>query len=100
MKSRREHRHSSIIYLHGNPVGFGHNTEDYHAEEEAINDAGGFNVYERDFSKHTIVNIRITPGGRIGIAKPCLSCMELLRQKNFRKVIYSTNKGTFEEIYL
>ena len=95
MKSRREHRHSSIIYLHGNPISFGYNTENYHAEEEAISHAG-----MQDFSKHTIVNIRITPGGRIGIAKPCLACMEMLKKWKFRKVIYSTNKGTFEEIYL
>ena len=102
MKSRREHRHASIIYLHGKPVGFGFNTSDCHAEEAALASAGGYNAYEekRDFSRHVIVNIRITPGGRIGIAKPCLACMELLRSRKFRKVIYSTNHGTMETIWL
>lgn len=98
MKSKREQRHASIIFNHGKPGSFGWNTDKQHAEETAIQ----FEEWngEKSCKGSTMVNIRLTQGGRIGNSKPCLACLELLKDKKFRKVIYSTNSGTFEEIYL
>lgn len=98
MRSKREQRHASIIFDHGTPIITGYNTPDAHAEENACgwNERTGKNR----FKGLTMVNIRLTRAGRIALAKPCPGCLELLKYKKFRKVIYSTNEGTFEEIYL
>lgn len=102
MKSRRENRHSSIIYQGGTPVAFGYNNSELHAEERAIRYFSNMiglsgNIMPRN---SIMVNIRVTPGNKIGLAKPCPACMQLLIEKHFKKVIYSTNHGTFEEIIL
>lgn len=98
MKSKREQRHASIIFRNGSPLAFGCNGIESHAEEVAIN---RFNLVVSSSCKgSTMVNIRLTQAGRIGNSKPCPACMELLKEKKFRKVIYSTNEGKFEEIYL
>ena len=96
MKSKREQKHASIIYRNGNPIAFGFNNGYQHAEEDATE---FLEVYGKTKST-TMLNVRLTAGGRIGLSKPCSSCMEMLKEKKFRKVIYSTNEGTFEEIYL
>jgi Cytidine and deoxycytidylate deaminase zinc-binding region. len=97
MKSKREQRHASIIFDHGKPSQWGWNDDKNHSEQVAI----GFQAWAGHECKGTTMfNIRLTAAGKIGLAKPCPSCMELLRLKKFRKVIYSTNQGTFEEIYL
>jgi cytidine deaminase len=96
MKSRREQRHSSIIFRKGKPIAFGFNSSGFHAEEEAVNKLW----FAYEFKNHTIVNFRLTPGGRIGNSKPCPACLDFLRTRRFKKVIYSTNEGTFEEITL
>ena len=98
MKSKREQRHASIVFEHGTPIAFGWNDINEHAEDNAI-----FNtkfLTNRPLKNLVMFNIRLTQAGKIGLAKPCPSCLDLLKEKRFRKVIYSTNAGTFEEIYL
>ena len=98
MRSNREQRHASIIFDHGTPISFASNNDKYHSEEFAIIQC---NFEDRIALKGKImVNIRITRGGRVGLAKPCPSCYELLRERKFRKIIYSTNDGRFVEEYL
>ena len=96
MKSNRMQKHSSFIFKNGNLVSIGYNNEFSHAEEKAIN-----SYYSDVIMKgYTMVNLRLTRSGRIGMAKPCPACFALLKEKKFRKIIYSTNEGTFQEIYL
>ena len=97
MKSNREQRHASIIFDHGNPIGMGYNDGNNHAEDNAIFD---LNINGENKRNKIMVSIRLTRAGRIGLAKPCPACLDLLKEKKFRKVIYSTNEGTFKEIYL
>jgi len=98
MKSRREQRHASIIFRNGNPVAFGVNSEALHAEEAAYITASKFSKIP--VKGATMVNIRITRGGNIALARPCPACYELLKEKKFRKIIYSDNNGKFVEEYL
>jgi pyrimidine deaminase RibD-like protein len=98
MKSKREQRHASIIFKSGNPIAFGYNTGNDHAETNAINKASLLAGVTGKGA--TIVNIRITRGGKIALARPCPACYELLREKKFRKIIYSDNNGRFVEEYL
>jgi len=99
MRSTREQRHASIIFKGGTPTCFGWNDGNNHAEEIAIIRFNvGFNAPKLKGS--TMINIRLTRTGRIALSKPCPACLDLLKEKKFRKVIYSTNEGTFKEIYL
>ncbi len=37
---------------------------------------------------------RYTRGGRIGLARPCAVCMQLIRSVGIREVSFTTNEGT------
>ena len=95
VRSKREQRHASIVFRNGCPISVGINDEGMHSEESATR------IRIPDLYKGcTMVNIRLTRAGRVALSRPCPACMELLRAKRFRKVIYSTNEGTFKEEYL
>jgi len=97
MRSQRQHRHASIVFRRGNPIAGGYNDGEEHAEANAIHGVDRVTTRPKNL---VMVNIRLTKAGKIGLAKPCPACLDLLKEKKFRKVIYSTNAGTFEEIYL
>ena len=104
MKSSREQRHSSIIFCHGKPISFGFNDPFRHAEENAIIDAE-YKLNGSGLKGLTIVNFRLTAAGKIGLAKPCPACMDLIKSKGFRRVIWTVSYlamcvNHFEEIYL
>jgi hypothetical protein len=48
-----------------------------------------------DTKKCTLVNIRYDRNGNIAMAKPCMSCENLLRYFEFKKVIWSGGDGTY-----
>ena len=48
----------------------------------------------------TVLVIRKDMNGRLCMARPCNVCMEALRNSCIKKIIYSTNDGTLEEIKL
>lgn len=55
-----------------------------------------------DYSKCKVYVYRISVGKRlqIGLARPCPSCMEALRDKGVRKIYYTTDDGfAAEELY-
>jgi hypothetical protein len=45
----------------------------------------------------TLVNLRYDKKGNLAIAKPCMSCMNLLKNFEFKRVIWSNNDGNYEE---
>jgi hypothetical protein len=49
-----------------------------------------------DTKKCTLVNIRYDRNKKIAMAKPCMSCEKLLKYFEFKKVIWSTNDGSYE----
>ncbi len=94
-KSQRLQKHASIIYSHGRPIAFGFNNAVWHSEESAINWIGNLACKGK-----ILVNLRLTVGEKIGLSYPCEKCMEKIRRVGFKKVLYSTNDGIFEEIKL
>jgi len=104
MKSKREQRHASIVFRNGCPIGFGYNNSSLHAEQQVVDKLIPLSFMEyaphNYFKGMIMVNIRITRGNKIGLAKPCPACYELLKEKKFRKIIYSDNNGRFVEEYL
>lgn len=49
-----------------------------------------------DTKKCTLINIRYDRNKKIAMAKPCMSCANLLKYFEFKKVIWSTNDGNYE----
>lgn len=61
-----------------------------------------FNVMRRikntmniPFSKTTLVSVRVKRDKRLGMARPCSSCVQLLEFFGLKNVIYTDNQGNF-----
>ena len=50
-----------------------------------------------DWNKVVIYNYRQHKDGSYGLARPCKSCMKLIRDFGVRKICYTTNDGFAEE---
>jgi len=96
MNSKREQRHASIVFRRGSPIAGGYNDNKDHAEVNALYCVDRITTRPKNL---IMVNIRITRGGNIALARPCPACYELLKEKKFRKIIYSDNNGRFVEEY-
>lgn len=68
----------------------------HHAEGACILNCGLDNIHSSD----VICVARVSKTNIVRLAKPCSECQELLRYTGIRKVVYSTNEGTFEELFL
>jgi deoxycytidylate deaminase len=44
--------------------------------------------------------VRVTPGGKIGLAKPCIPCQNFLRGLGIKKIFFTTNDGTIGSMKL
>src|SRR6218665_622766 len=51
--------------------------------------------YRKDMSDITLVLIRIDNNGNIATSEPCANCAYQLGKLDFRRIIYSTNCGSF-----
>lgn len=47
-----------------------------------------------------VLVVRIRPDGRLGLAKPCVSCQNRLRKAGASVVWWSTDRGTFDKMHL
>lgn len=104
--STHRHRLGAVIVKGNRVLSSGHNEIRYskelrkgtvHAEEAAIlkllkarrlADLAGSEIYVS----------RICNSGRLGLARPCLSCMALIRSVGIDTIHYTTNEGTVETI--
>lgn len=50
-----------------------------------------------DTKKCTLINIRYDRNKKLALAQPCMSCDSLLAYHGFKKIIWSTNDGKYEE---
>lgn len=72
-----------------------HRFNSIHSELHAI---CNFPYPIKELRKYTLVNIRLDKCQQIRISKPCKFCIPLLVGVSPRKIYYSTNSGTFEEL--
>jgi deoxycytidylate deaminase len=104
----KQHRLGAVLVKGGRVLSTGYNKYGYtkelrystvHAEESSIVrliktgrlvDCMGADLYVS----------RITPGGRIGLAKPCPRCLDLCRSVHVNRVWFSTEDGTMGTIKL
>ena len=102
------HRVGAVIVKGNRVVSTGYNKHGYskitryntlHAEEMAVVRL----LRHADFSAlngSTIYVTRFTPGGNVGLAKPCNRCSELLRSVGVSRVVYSGDNGLVGEMKL
>ena len=51
-----------------------------------------------DTKRCVIVNIRYDRTGKLAQAKPCMSCQNLLRYFEFKKIVWTNIEGKYEEV--
>jgi len=88
-KSRHKyHRHVAFIVDGKRTVSEGWNHEEIHAETAALRNAQYVDVRGME-----VVSIRWTNGDRIGMAKPCKTCMAKIVNAGIRWITYSDSTG-------
>jgi cytidine deaminase len=89
------HKHAAMVFRGGNLVSSGSNHETVHAEVQALK-----KLWPDHRAGTTVVSIRMTRGGVLGMAKPCAACEKFMREAGVKKVIYSNALGQMEKMRL
>jgi deoxycytidylate deaminase len=53
-----------------------------------------------DCTGHILINTRVNAAGEIANSKPCNGCQNLIYQLNFKKVYYTNDAGSFEQLVI
>ena len=100
-----QHRLGAVIVKGNRVLSTGYNAIRYskelrnstvHAEEAAILKLLKAKRFE-DLAGSTLYVTRFTKGGRIGLAKPCVRCRDLINSVGISKVHYSTDTDSIGE---
>lgn len=93
-----KYRHAALVFIDGQLVGYANNKGNSHAEYRAIEVAKlhGYGRKYPYFNNHNIIllSIRITKGGKLALAKPCIKCQRLCQKLGIKNILYSTNNHT------
>ena len=75
--------------------------EDYSTQKHICSEFNAINKLKKltniDTKKCTIVNIRYDRNKNLALAKPCMSCENLLRYFEFKRVVWTTDEGTYQD---
>lgn len=95
-KSRHHsHKLGCVIIKGGTIISAGWNIDVQHAEHTAINRAWRSNI-----DGAIAIVVRIRKDGSIGLAKPCITCLNRLIDAGIKKVTYTTNSGGTKSVKL
>lgn len=86
------HRHASLILRGGALLSSATNAGGRHAEVRAL-----MKLWPNKRKGTTVVNIRITAAGAVGISRPCSRCMAVLKEAGVRSVVYTDRKGQWAQ---
>lgn len=89
------HRHAALVYRGGNLVAQGVNHDEVHAEVQALK-----KLWPDHRRGTTVLSVRMTRGGKLGMAKPCPECEEYMREAGVKKVVYSDDNGQMQTMRL
>jgi tRNA(Arg) A34 adenosine deaminase TadA len=84
----RSHKHSAMVFRGGALISQGVNHDTQHAEVQALK-----KLWPSHREGTTVLTIRMTKGGVLGMAKPCPICEAYMRGAGVKKVIYSDKNG-------
>jgi pyrimidine deaminase RibD-like protein len=91
MKSNHKFRHGVVVTRGGAVVAIGYNHCETHAEYHALS-----KLWPSERRGLTLWSVRISNSGKLNMARPCPTCMELLKKSGIRKVYFSNSKGEIE----
>lgn len=95
-KAQHSHFHHVAILTRGGAiVSIGVNVGWEHAEAAALRQ-----LWPDHRHGLTLWSYRVTKGGRLSTAKPCVPCQELLRANGIRRVRYSDSDGNMQKMKL
>lgn len=101
LQSTHDKYKHGVIITKGSSVlatGFNHGGDNHgaiHAEYHALN-----KLWPNKRKGATVWSVRITPGGKLSMAKPCAKCHKMLIANGIKKVIYTTYGATIEILKL
>jgi cytidine deaminase len=84
-------RHCAIIIRGGAIVSSASNHNTTHAEVAALN-----RLWPSERRGTKVWSIRLTRGGKLGMAKPCPNCLRYLRESGVKVVYYSDSRGDIQ----
>jgi len=87
--------HAVVVEKGGAIIAVGYNKGYMHAEVAAMS-----KLWPDKRKGTKIWSIRYTPGGRLGMAKPCPRCESYLRECGVKVVMYSTSEQEVERMRL
>jgi len=67
------------------------------AEVVTVNKARNL-LHPKPLGKYDLYVGRITPGGRISMAKPCKFCLDFLRETEVENIFFTNRKGEIEKM--
>lgn len=91
----KAHRHAVIVYRGSNIISTGVNHDEIHAEVSALR-----RLWPSERKGTKVVSLRMTRGGRLGMAKPCPECEAYMRREGVKLVLYSNEQGQMERMKL
>ena len=73
--------------------------EDFSAQKHTCSEFNAIiklkNLTNMDTKKCVLVNMRYDRNKKLALASPCMSCVSLLKYHEFKKVIWTNNKGEY-----
>lgn len=87
--------HAAIVKRAGAVVAVGHNHGWLHAEKVALG-----KMWKSERKGCTLISVRLTKGGLLANAMPCVDCQQLIRDSGIHDVYYSTADRKMERMKL
>lgn len=89
------HRHATLVLQGGAVIAAGINKGHIHSEVTALRRVLKASNSMR--GRLSLINLRLTAAGNIGMSRPCEECWKFLAGVNVRKVTYSAESGWVTE---
>lgn len=91
-KSDNQFKHAALILSSGRLIGQGYNSTTQHAESRAIKQAKNLTLIK----KSTLISIRVNETGEFRNSRPCIWCLEGMKDAKIKRVIFYLDGGWVE----
>lgn len=89
-RSDYQNRHVSLVLRGGALLASAYNYGGTHSEVRALK-----KLWPSKREGVTLINLRLTFSGQVGLSKPCLACLSEMKAAGVSKVYYTNNSGDF-----
>lgn len=89
-----KHKHAAIVFHKGDLIGWANNNGNHHAEVRALEVAACYGYRDN----LTLLSIRVSKGGTLKLAKPCVGCRDYCKRHGVTTIYYSNDKGAIVKL--